>query len=376
MADVPEKDLVVVLDANVLIQHKRPSTELRILGNESARGSLRVCVPELVVQETSNHHRLGLLSAQEQADSAIRRAEKIAGRQLWEKGEWDASELTSLEDSVLRARLKSLNVELVGYPEAPHDALVRKAILRVRPFDEKGSGYRDALLWEIVLNLLDATTQVVLVSNDKAAFSAVDDKDSLHPHLAEEASGRGGQVELCRELRDVVDQHVPEERRIVAYADELINGIETGQHFKDRFAREAMGSAISLDSLQSSDLEVSASDLGIDADERLRSARITHASVGKLGTLGTAGVWGATPLDAPGLLSVAFEISFTAILDLEVRAAIDGGRDSSEDQGVYIEEFQEMMSEADLVAMGDVTVNQSTGQIMDMEIYWIVPLEL
>jgi hypothetical protein len=67
----------------------------------------------------------------------------------------------------------------------------------MRPFDQKGGGYRDSLVWASVLELASDGHDVALVSAD-LAFA---DKDGqLHPELAGEVEALSGSVELVRDL--------------------------------------------------------------------------------------------------------------------------------------------------------------------------------
>ena len=58
------------------------------------------------------------------------------------------------------------------------------AIGRRRPFDNKGFGFRDAILWEHVVGLgsMHPGAQIALISNDAAAFSS-STKSEIHPDL-------------------------------------------------------------------------------------------------------------------------------------------------------------------------------------------------
>jgi hypothetical protein len=89
-------------------------------------------------------------------------------------------------------KLKMTKKSIMDYPEGALDVLVNKAVHRIKPFTLKGEEFRDALLWE---NVMDAVVDcshseyVVFISNDLSAFGNITQKgkeNELHPHLESE----------------------------------------------------------------------------------------------------------------------------------------------------------------------------------------------
>ena len=90
-----------------------------------------------------------------------------------------------------------LDFSVLPWPTATHDELVRRAVTRTRPFDEKGGGYRDALIWHDVLALARDGSDVALVTSDRAFLG---DDGGLAPSLAVEVAPLAGSVELVRDF--------------------------------------------------------------------------------------------------------------------------------------------------------------------------------
>ncbi len=90
--------------------------------------------------------------------------------------------------SKLLELLSTARIEVLRLPEVEHIELVRRAVQRQRPCDDKGDGYRDTLLWLGVLELARESEgeNVILVTSD-SDFLEGDPPTSLHSTLIQEA---------------------------------------------------------------------------------------------------------------------------------------------------------------------------------------------
>lgn len=86
-----------------------------------------------------------------------------------------------------------LSITVLDWPGVDHAALVARAVSRTPPFDVKGGGYRDALVWADVVALAATGAEVCLVSQDRAFGT----NGVLHPLLAAEADALPGSVGLA-----------------------------------------------------------------------------------------------------------------------------------------------------------------------------------
>jgi hypothetical protein len=60
-----------------------------------------------------------------------------------------------------------LGIKVMDWPSVSHRELVARAVSRTPPFDQKGSGYRDSLVWADVAELAKSGHDVVLASEDR-----------------------------------------------------------------------------------------------------------------------------------------------------------------------------------------------------------------
>lgn len=102
-----------------------------------------------------------------------------------------------------RAYLEDRLDEVLGFyvlpwPSSTHQDLVARAVQRIPPFDEKGGGYRDSLVWANVMELAKAGHNVLLASADRASSNG---HGGLADALLAEVEGLRGSVELAPDLK-------------------------------------------------------------------------------------------------------------------------------------------------------------------------------
>lgn len=201
----------VVLDANVVITEGHGSNDLfDFFISSSGRVGHTIYIPELVIAEVVADYQKNI----EGQTHAVHRNLKSLSRKLGRDLQSPFADVAipavarQFEDS-LRQHFSSTYCHILSYPQTPHEHLVFKAITRKRPFNEKGSGYRDALIWETVLELASQQAGSVAFISKDADFT--DNKGALHADLVTELKERhrgASSVLVFRSLGDFVDRHI------------------------------------------------------------------------------------------------------------------------------------------------------------------------
>ena len=164
--------LRVVVDTNILVSSPRLSSSAwRAFLSAGRQGVVGIFVPEVCLIEAEGWvRREGSLRSEEMTRS-IQRLEQIGVR----IAQWGVEDQTQrLTADAVSGYRRYLEERLQGaatvlpIPDVSHEFLVRRAVERVRPFNEKGTGYRDALIWESVCELAAKApvTQVADVLED------------------------------------------------------------------------------------------------------------------------------------------------------------------------------------------------------------------
>jgi len=184
----------------------------RVLRDESEAGRLRIAVPTVVLLESDANHRRAVLKANEQLIAARDKLEQLRAPQAGDLRPRKLQYRQEIEELVRAADSKLLPI-----PDVPHATLIEKAVNRIRPFDSNGDGYRDTLVWHTILELLEVVgDRVILISNDRAAFSDSKDRPRLAADLVNELAdlGQASRVSLYFEVRDLTAE-LPEAQQLV-----------------------------------------------------------------------------------------------------------------------------------------------------------------
>jgi len=201
--------LLVVLDTNVLIQHRQLDTPIiKTLLDEAERTGHIIHVPQVVIDETVNKYGEDLRDAVKKTENELKDVSKILDQPLTSPTTMiDLAKAEKDYREKLETTFKIANRKILEYPSASHQKVVARALKRKRPFSANGSGYRDALIWENILEILSQQETVALITNDGDFIS----KDgSLHHDLTKEVESGGTQakIKVYRQLHEFVDAEI------------------------------------------------------------------------------------------------------------------------------------------------------------------------
>lgn len=173
----------------------------QLLGQAVFQTIINVYVPSSVFEELIAHHRRHVADA-------ISRSEKVELdlRRLGITATVKAPDAFDYRAYLTERFDETLSFNLLPWPTVSHEELVARAVDRRPPFDEKGGGYRDSLVWASVLELVKQRHDVVLVSAD-GIFAGSD--QSLSAPLQDEVAALGGHVELVRDLAPWLLRNLP-----------------------------------------------------------------------------------------------------------------------------------------------------------------------
>lgn len=221
----------VAFDTSALVEDwwlERAAT--RALLAQARRGKAMLWVPEVVVAELVNK-RTERLRAQWHKHSGATRAvgELMAPdrRGAWRAGDIDFAADRADYERQLRQRLQQADVRIAPWPEVTHEDLVTRDLARSRPFKQNGSGYRDALIWETVKEIVEEHPgdDVILISTNNADFAAPK-SDDLHADLKAEAAGV-----ILEQRLDAVIHRIDPLRRVF---DQLRSRLDEDPNLRDR----------------------------------------------------------------------------------------------------------------------------------------------
>jgi PIN domain len=177
----------VVLDANVLAaDFGLTSGPMQWLLEQGRERELRIVVPKVALIEAVAGYRRQADEARLQLQRALRQFRRLGS---------DLDELVPrpLDDDVanyevaLSDALRGARALIAEPPNVGHDEIARRAASRIKPFNERGSGYRDTLIWMTVLERAAQADEVVFVSANVKDFAEPGEPDqALHSSLRSE----------------------------------------------------------------------------------------------------------------------------------------------------------------------------------------------
>ena len=189
----------VILDTSVLLANlrgTRASNDLKLVLADARAKRFTLVVPGLVLEETINKRR----DAAEEGERHLRKAQSELST-LGAKLDLPAVDVSSAVKDFRKATMRLLTgnrVEIRDLPKIGHDDLVQRALARRKPFNAKGAGYRDALIWETVLAAASSSSEpVILVSNNWRDFGSDKDGKQFAQDLVHDLEKQGA-VERVR----------------------------------------------------------------------------------------------------------------------------------------------------------------------------------
>lgn len=185
---------IVFVDANAIVKRSwfLDTPQWRLLRHQSRHAAIELVISEVAFREVVVKFRLELVEELRALAGAQEKLHRLIDYKVPEKDTADIDSLVADYREELQEILDSCNAVIAPIPEVDLVKLVDRAANRHRPFDSSGNGFRDALIWETVVEYLRVKKPLAafLVSNDNAFYGANND-DTLHAELASDAVARG-----------------------------------------------------------------------------------------------------------------------------------------------------------------------------------------
>jgi PIN domain len=195
----------VLLDANAIgVDPPLGKLEHRVMLDAHRSGGIVLVIPRLALQEAVGSWKREITRQFDKLRNTRRQLVRLAPSYSLVIPRLDRHEAADHLLAELSQALETAKVRTPDIPSVGHEDLTDSAINRRQPFDKNGNGYRDALLWQIAREFADQGKEVLLVSNDPAAF-AQDRKRGmpLASSLTEQISGSGS-VKLISDIKAAI----------------------------------------------------------------------------------------------------------------------------------------------------------------------------
>jgi hypothetical protein len=168
---------------------------------------IELVVPEVVILEAVNVFRERLEQASRLARKAHREFNTLDVEFAADVPD-EAAAVAAYEEK-LRRHLDDAGASVPPPPEIDHLELAKRAIAKRKPFDGKGRGYRDTLIWQHAVEAAGGDEVIFVTANVKDF--ANDDRVTLATELADDLEAAGlarDAVRIVESLRLAVREHV------------------------------------------------------------------------------------------------------------------------------------------------------------------------
>ena len=222
--------MFVVLDSSAIIKENYGlSLNADVLLSESRHLGYEVCIPSLVREEVRSHFQRTIQSHADRIKKSAARIASVTGEDASSIfPRIDVDRYLDRHSLLFLGSILGSGGQFLPYPPTSLESLSERAIARRRPFDEKGSGLRDALIWDTVVEMASKRADLVVLITDDRDFR---EGDNLHPHLLDDLKRKGidtDRVLLLRELSDFIAEYVRPRLKEVELEDPLKHLAELG----------------------------------------------------------------------------------------------------------------------------------------------------
>lgn len=327
------------------------------------RTSSTLAVPAIVFEETVNHFRERLAKNVRTAVDNIREIGNLTGTK-----QSDVPPMLNQDEAIrnyrqhLESQISSMSGKVIGFEKVNVGDLVQRSLQRRKPFDGEGrKGFRDAVIWETILQELLAVNSkatVALITKNTSDFG----KDGvLEDSLVEECTKVGRACECVKLFNGLQEFIQTEVKPHLETLDTIREQLQEGQYLKlslDEFLESAYD--VVRDNLRSRVKYFNSDQLSYTAMIRFRSPHL-HSLDWRPMEVKVADVWS---IDDE---KVAVGVDFT----------VDGEIECLEQNEGYYPEGDEIFSEFyDRAFVGDarfkvfmtVILDKKTGETGDCEI--------
>jgi len=185
--------MLVIPDTSAFEEDLRlESVQWRLLLENAAAANLTIAVPRVVFREVTNRFREKINKHITSVNNTLAALSALTGKKLQSpiKAD-DPQHWLRWFRYKLRERILGRGGQILKIPRISHATLISRDLRRRKPFTESGRGYRDALLWETILQAVrDGQPNIAFICENTRDFAGPDRKH-FHSDLIQDLTKLG-----------------------------------------------------------------------------------------------------------------------------------------------------------------------------------------
>lgn len=156
--------MIAILDTNTITKKFNfNNSSLRIILYYAEKNKFQLIVPEVVYLEVINQVREEFSQVADANNERIRKIRKSIDSYFGELiTQNDIDEEVEKYKQFIKNLFNKANVVIHPIPTIPHKQIIERDLKRRKPFNKAGKGYRDALIWESILEVLQNKKKFIL----------------------------------------------------------------------------------------------------------------------------------------------------------------------------------------------------------------------
>ncbi|EJM1004362.1 PIN domain-containing protein [Klebsiella oxytoca] len=216
--------MLILIDTNIFYNNwKMSSAMFQVLSNFIKNTTEnKLVIPFVVIRETQKKYNDEIEKLQKDLLQLTGRVKKLSGRDFSIDNLHDEIKEFSFQDELLKI---FPNTQIISSSYIDNDLLLNKAIFSKRPFRDNEKGYRDALIWNVLIQYIHKNKikdKIVFITNNSHDFMSPDkQKKDFHPDLKEDLINLDlhNDFLLYNSLNEFITEHVDQELHSFSHRD-------------------------------------------------------------------------------------------------------------------------------------------------------------
>lgn len=203
----------IIIDTNVIhLDFKLNKARIVTLCNTSTILGHEIFIPEVVIDEIVKQYDEKAEEYINSFNKALKKLSDLSTSPITQTP-IDAKGFISNYRNELNNRIKQLGIGIIPYPNTGHKIMVARELGKKKPFKDSTKGYRDALIWDSVMEhtqKYSSNCGIIFLTANSKDFADKDKKD-LHTDLIADCISNGiptTSIRLVTDIQNLIDNEI------------------------------------------------------------------------------------------------------------------------------------------------------------------------
>lgn len=203
----------IIIDTNVIhLDFKLNKARIVTLCNTSTILGHEIFIPEVVIDEIVKQYDEKAEEYINSFNTALKKLSDLSTSPITQTL-IDAKGFISNYRNELNNRIKQLGIGIIPYPNTGHKIMVARELGKKKPFKDSTKGYRDALIWDSVMEhtqKYSSNCGIIFLTANSKDF-ADKDKKGLHTDLIADCISNGippTSIRLVTDIQNFIDNEI------------------------------------------------------------------------------------------------------------------------------------------------------------------------